>query len=122
MDTTNSEVKIIEAANEKFREGDYEAVLRLLDETATSIEALRLKNQALRHLHKYEESIAVLLDILTKLPNDFQALFELGNRYFSIGDFEKSIEYHEQASALYPNHPTIIETLSASRKKIESGK
>lgn len=120
MSNPSEKEVLLKLANEKFKDGKYQEVVTLLDSTLLNneVDSLRLKNQAYRHLQKYEESIDILLHILELLPGDFQALFELGNRYYSIGNFEKSIFYHEAASAIYPNHPTIVETLKSAKKKL----
>jgi cytochrome c-type biogenesis protein CcmH/NrfG len=62
---------------------------------------------------KIRQTIVSLEDHLKHSPDDLNALADLGNAYYDIGDPPMAIQYYERALMLKPDAPGVIVDLGA---------
>jgi len=65
-------------------------------------------SQSAAPMVNYQQSIAMLEDLVAKEPNNRNAWVELGNNYFDSDQPVKSIEAYSKALALGPDDPNVL--------------
>ena len=55
---------------------------------------------------------------LTVNPNDVDALIQLGNDYFDVGNHEKAIETYQRALQINPRNPEVFTDMGISYRKL----
>ena len=98
-----------EKASEEFKDGDYEEAVKtarhVISINADDEKARLLLADSYFSLEKYDESIAVLNDLLNDFPNDFGIYKRLIANYELEGDIDSIIRLSEQAD------PSTFKTL-----------
>ena len=57
---------------------------------------------------KLSRDIAQLEDIVKKDPNNYQALVQIGNDYFDLGEAQKSVDAYGKALAIKDGDPNVL--------------
>lgn len=53
------------------------------------------------------ESVAPLLEAVTKNPADYESLVSLGNAYYDAKQYSNAIQYYQRALAIHPENPDV---------------
>ena len=67
---------------------------------------------------KLSRDIAQLEEILKKDPNNYQALVQLGNDYFDIGEAQKSVDTYLRALAVKDGDPNVLTDLGVMYRQL----
>lgn len=93
-----------------------EHALRELDKIPVSsrsrADGLRLRGDALRGLHRFEEAAAVYVRTLAEWPDCLPALMGAANCYRRLGQLGRAVAAVEDANRLHPNEPAVLFALA----------
>lgn len=113
----------VKRAESLYGKGQFDEALKLVEgrEFDEHIGALRIRDEVYKRRGDNYASIEALKKILAIDDGDFLTHMKLGNRYFSIGQFESAIIHFQRAEEISPGHPTVKDGLQATRKKLSGG-
>jgi len=66
--------------------------------------------------------IAGLEKMLAVNPNNAEALVQLGNDYFDMGNYEKAVEIYQRSLAVDPRNPDVITDMGVAYRKMGKSK
>ena len=66
--------------------------------------------------------IAGLEKMLAVNPNNAEALVQLGNDYFDMGNYEKAVEIYQRSLAVDPRNPDVIADMGVAYRKMGKSK
>jgi tetratricopeptide (TPR) repeat protein len=113
----------VKRAESLYSNEQFDEALKLVEgqEFDEHIGALRIRDEVYKRKGDNHASIESLKKILVIDDGDFLTHMKLGNRYFSIGQFESAIIHFQRAEEISPGHPTVKDGLQAARKKLSGG-
>lgn len=65
-----------------------------------------------------QSRIASIQRMLETDPGNLEALIQLGNDYFDIGNYEKAVENYRKALSINPRNPDVITDMAVAYRKI----
>lgn len=68
---------------------------------------------------KLMRDISQLEDIVRKDPNNYQALVQLGNDYFDMGEAQKSVDAYGRALAIKPGDPNVLTDMGVMYRQLK---
>jgi len=68
---------------------------------------------------KLSRDIAQLEDIVKKDPNNYQALVQIGNDYFDLGEAQKSVDAYTRALAIKDGDPNVLTDLGVMYRQLK---
>ena len=68
---------------------------------------------------KLSRDIAQLEDIVKKDPNNYQALVQIGNDYFDLGEAQKSVDAYQRALAIKGDDPNVITDMGVMYRQLK---
>jgi cytochrome c-type biogenesis protein CcmH/NrfG len=68
---------------------------------------------------KLSRDIAQLEDIVKKDPKNYQALVQIGNDYFDLGEAQKSVEAYSKALAIKDGDPNVITDMGVMYRQLK---
>ena len=68
---------------------------------------------------KLSRDIAQLEEIIGKDPNNYQALVQLGNDYFDLGEAQKSVDAYERAIAIKGDDPNVLTDMGIMYRQLK---
>lgn len=102
---------------------DYDAAVHQADEilklSPTSVQGHVMKAAALQRLNKYDEARTLLEEVLAKVPNQVEALLEVGILDLNQKKTKDAIEHFKKAAEAAPDNPRGI--LGESRALLADG-
>lgn len=109
---------LIEEADKKKNEGNYNEAIRICEKVLASdlscVEAYEEIGDNYLSLRKYKEAEKALKQAVKLNRKGANANYLLGFVYSCTGEWESSVTLLETADASYPNHPEILRCLGWS--------
>lgn len=68
---------------------------------------------------KLSRDIAQLEDIVKKDPNNYQALVQIGNDYFDLGEAQKSVDAYSKALAIKGDDPNVLTDMGVMYRQLK---
>jgi cytochrome c-type biogenesis protein CcmH/NrfG len=68
---------------------------------------------------KLSRDIAQLEDIVKKDPKNYQALVQIGNDYFDLGEAEKSVDAYTKALAIKDGDPNVLTDMGVMYRQLK---
>jgi cytochrome c-type biogenesis protein CcmH/NrfG len=68
---------------------------------------------------KLSRDIAQLEEIIKKDPNNYQALVQLGNDHFDLGEAQKSVEAYQRALAIKGDDPNVLTDMGVMYRQLK---
>jgi len=68
---------------------------------------------------KLSRDIAQLEDIVKQDPNNYQALVQIGNDYFDLGEAQKSVDAYTRALAIKDGDPNVLTDLGVMYRQLK---
>jgi cytochrome c-type biogenesis protein CcmH/NrfG len=68
---------------------------------------------------KLSRDIAQLEDIVKKDPNNYQALVQIGNDYFDLGEAQKSVDSYNRALAIKGDDPNVLTDMGVMYRQLK---
>jgi len=68
---------------------------------------------------KLSRDIAQLEDIVKKDPNNYQALVQIGNDYFDLGEAQKSVDAYTRALAIKDGDPNVLTDMGVMYRQLK---
>ena len=68
---------------------------------------------------KLSREIAQLEDIVKKDPKNYQALVQIGNNYFDLGEAQKSVDSYTKALAIKGDDPNVLTDLGVMYRQLK---
>jgi len=68
---------------------------------------------------KLSRDIAQLEDIVKKDPNNYQALVQIGNDYFDLGEAQKAVDSYTRALAIKDGDPNVLTDLGVMYRQLK---
>ncbi len=68
---------------------------------------------------KLTRDIAQLEDIVRKDPNNYQALVQIGNDYFDLGEAQKSVDSYSKALAIKGDDPNVLTDMGVMYRQLK---
>jgi tetratricopeptide (TPR) repeat protein len=68
---------------------------------------------------KLSRDIAQLEDIVKKDPNNYQALVQIGNDYFDLGEAQKSVDAYARALAVKDGDPNVLTDMGVMYRQLK---
>jgi tetratricopeptide (TPR) repeat protein len=68
---------------------------------------------------KLSRDIAQLEDIVKKDPNNYQALVQIGNDYFDLGEAQQSVDAYQRALAIKDGDPNVLTDMGVMYRQLK---
>jgi len=68
---------------------------------------------------KLSRDIAQLEDLVKKDPNNYQALVQIGNDYFDLGEAQKSVDAYTRALAIKGDDPNVLTDMGVMYRQLK---
>ena len=68
---------------------------------------------------KLSRDIAQLEDIVKRDPNNYQALVQIGNDYFDLGEAQKSVDAYTRALAIKDGDPNVLTDMGVMYRQLK---
>jgi len=109
--------KLLQKAKSCFKRKEYEETRKICKEILLkdpkSIKVIQLIYKCSLLLNKPNDSLIYLNKIIEIEPQNFEAIKNIGNIYFSFRDFERARFYYKESLAINPNFAPALTNLGA---------